>query len=171
MKLINALLKFKTGGVIGVGSPPPLRPGEVLVPLEPWKEKAEEALIIELAKPLTPGPRSDGCRYEEDEFDPWRLIPGMYGGYDVLFDKCAIAVLRDVRDQTRNRKDLAADMFREALCIAEFCDYGTSPRVCFWSLNPKLLHRLIVRWTNWAEAKWGPDWPADISIDALARPG
>jgi hypothetical protein len=102
--------------------------------------------------------------YEEeigstDVFDPWReIFPALYGSYSSDFDDCALAVLRDLRDDNygESRRDLAAEMMREMLCTQDLCDYGTSPRGCFPTLDFKeLLPELIEKWEAWSEMKWG----------------
>lgn len=91
----------------------------------------------------------------EDEFDPWRLFPGVMGCYDEAFDLCALDVLQEVANQNRVREDLAADMFREMLCQANLCDYGTSPRFCWATLEFKpLLPSLIQKWDDYAKIAW-----------------
>ncbi|UWQ29932.1 hypothetical protein [Leisingera sp. M523] len=104
-----------------------------------------------LAKPLAlPGEIAT-----TDDFDPWELFPAIYGSYDSEFDRCAIEVLCEVRDGERRRGDLAADMFREMLCTAELCDYGSSPRVCFPTMEFRaLLPDLISKWREYSQATW-----------------
>lgn len=115
---------------------------------------AAERLLSHLQKPFEAPARADGCVYSDDEFDPWALFPGIFGGYSSDFDKCAIDVLTELRDKTKRRTDLGAEMFREMLCVQEFCDYGTSPRGCFWQLDCDLLDQLIAKWQTWSEAAW-----------------
>jgi hypothetical protein len=90
-----------------------------------------------------------------DDFDPWDIFPAIYGSYDSAFDDCAIAVLCEIRDGRRRREDLAADMVREMLCVANLCDYGTSPRHCFPTSEFKaLLPELIERWQAYSKQSW-----------------
>ena len=104
---------------------------------------------------LPPIPQG-GEMYSDGEcFNPWDLFPCLYGSYSSDFDEMAIAVLTDIRDGTYHRTDLAAEMFREILCAASLCDYGTSPRVCFASTQfASLLPRLIERWQEYAAIRW-----------------
>lgn len=105
-----------------------------------------------LARPMPSGPDEMGY---EGEFDPWGLFPSLYGSYDSEFDKCAIEVLCEVRGSQRVRSDLAADMFREMLCTADLCDYGSSPRVCFATPQFKaLLPSLIESWRTYSNIAW-----------------
>lgn len=116
--------------------------------------KAAAALDEMLAKPSIP---ANGDPYSDGEcFDPWDLFPCLYGSYSGAFDELALEVLRDLRDGTRNRTDLAAEMFREILCTSDLCDYGTSPRVCFPTQALKeRLPRLIERWEEYEKLHWG----------------
>lgn len=89
-------------------------------------------------------------------FDPWDIFPALYGSYSSEFDACAIDVLQGVRDLSHRRRDLAADMLREMLCVADLCDYGTSPRHCFPTEEfAALLPALIERWQAHAKMNWG----------------
>jgi hypothetical protein len=97
-----------------------------------------------------------------DDFDPWAIFPALYGSYCSDFDKCAIDVLTGLLDLNPRRKDLAADMLREMLCVADLCDYGTSPRTCFpTSEFRKLLPELIEKWRAYAVIAWGDCWDQD----------
>lgn len=111
---------------------------------------AERRLIVELGKPLVAVARADGIVHDEDRFNPWSLFPAVYGSYSSEFDACAIDVLREIDSGQKVRGDLGAEMFREMLCTGGFCDYGTSPRYCFWVLDRALLPALIDRWVEWS---------------------
>jgi|GEM_PF-1242339 len=90
-----------------------------------------------------------------DDFDPWDIFPSLYGSYDSRFDECAIEVLCELRDGGRAREDLAADMIREMLCTTDLCEYGTSPRHCFPTIEFKaLLPELIERWRAYSKKQW-----------------
>ena len=119
---------------------------------EAQEQKANDAVDALLALPPIPG---DGAYSDGECFDPWSLFPCLYGSYSSEFDDMAVAVLTDIRDRTHNRTDLAAEMFREMLCTAGYCDYGTSPRVCFASQGfKKSLPHLIERWQEYSRIKW-----------------
>lgn len=106
-----------------------------------------------LARPMPENRDMLGC---DGEFDPWSLFPSIYGSYSGDFDKLAIEVLCDVRDGTNRRDDLANEMFREMLCTADLCSYGTGPRVCFPTTDfAAVLPDLISRWRSYAESAWG----------------
>jgi len=103
----------------------------------------------------------------EMECDPWdALLPCFYGSYSREFDVLAIRVLTDIHDveSTNNsidlhaldiRRDLASEMFREALCTHHYCDYGSSPRSCFTSSQFKpLLKPLIAKWQAYSDHQW-----------------
>jgi hypothetical protein len=92
---------------------------------------------------------------DDEEFDPWEIFPSLYGSYDSDFDQLALDVLIDVRDGAHNRTDLAAYMFREMLCTAGLCDYGSSPRVCY-PIPEFVLHlpKLIEHWQRYALTQW-----------------
>lgn len=116
------------------------------------EDEAQADLEAMLARPSIPveGMFSDG-----ECFDPWELFPAVYGSYSEEFDDMAIGVLEDIRYGTHTRNDLASQMFREMLCTAGFCDYGTSPRSCFASgrFNEQL-PALLERWREYAQIKW-----------------
>lgn len=89
------------------------------------------------------------------DFDPWDIFPSLYGSYDSAFDDCAIEVLTEILDGERRREDLAADMLREMLCVADLCEYGTSPRHCWATFEFKaLLPELISRWQAYSKQQW-----------------
>lgn len=116
------------------------------------ERKAGEAVDALLALPPIP---ADGMYSDGECFNPWALFPCLYGSYSSEFDDMALAVLMDIRDGTHNRTDLASEMFREMLCTIGFCDYGTSPRVCFASATFKTrLAQLIARWSEYASIFW-----------------
>lgn len=121
---------------------------------EKARKAATDRLNEELAKPFDAEPRADGVTYGEDEFDPWSLFPSVYGSYSKAFDDLALRVLRNIQEREFEDDDLAAEIFREMLCTADFCSYGTSPRVCFWDLDQVLLAALIDRWTEWSSRTW-----------------
>jgi len=122
----------------------------------PYMKADREAAARVTALLALPMPESADMLGVEGEFDPWKLFPCLFGSYDGAFDKCAIEVLCEVRDGARHRDDLAADMFREMLCTANLCDYGTSPRVCFATTQfRELLPALIERWRAYSELHWG----------------
>jgi len=103
-----------------------------------------------------PSISDDGLYSDGECFDPWDLFPCVYGSYSSAFDNMAIDVLIDLRDGTFNRDDLASEMFREMLCVAGYCDYGTSPRTCFpTSVFGDSLPRLIQRWQEYSNIRWG----------------
>jgi hypothetical protein len=112
--------------------------------------EAVERLVAELAKPM-PVDRDD---MHSETFDPWELFPALYG-YSSDFDDLAIDVLVEINTKVKKRSDLAAEMFREMLCSAHLCDYGTSPRVCFATQGfMALLPELIEKWRTWRTVKW-----------------
>jgi hypothetical protein len=89
------------------------------------------------------------------DFDPWDIFPALYGSYDSDFDDCAIDVLTELRDGEKRRDDLGAEMLREMLCVANLCDYGTSPRFCFPTSEFKaLLPELIDKWCSYRNQHW-----------------
>lgn len=94
--------------------------------------------------------------YSDGEcFDPWDLFPSLYGSYSSDFDDLAIAVLEDIRDRAHRHDDLASEMFREILCTSGLCNYGTSPRVCFPTIEfAPLLPALIDKWKEYASIMW-----------------
>lgn len=93
----------------------------------------------------------------DDAFNPWEMFPMFYGSYSREFDDMALEVLRSLLDiNFRNRNEgLAHQMFREVLCTTGLCGYGTSPRVCFSTLEFRgLLPEFIRKWEVYAEAMW-----------------
>lgn len=121
----------------------------------PYKAQREAAERVRALLAL-PMPENADMLGTTGEFDPWDLFPCLYGSYSGEFDALAIEVLCDIRDKEFRRDDLAAEMFREMLCTAELCEYGTSPRVCFsTSYFANLLPDLIKRWREYAQLAWG----------------
>lgn len=104
-------------------------------------------------------PDAEDWEYENDEnFCRWDVIPSIYGGYDVEFDRVMLVLLRDLRDGTfkSQRFGLATDILREMLCVQDLCDYGSSPRVCFPTREfEEILPELIARWEAQAQRDWG----------------
>ena len=122
--------------------------------LQESEREAAERVEKELAKRL-PEFEND---YGEDVFDPWELFPSLCGSYSGDFDRCAIEVLTEIAEGRKIRDDLGAEMFREMLCTAHLCDYGTSPRVCFAAGKfEELLPKLIQMWKAWSLVQWGED--------------
>ncbi len=118
------------------------------------EEKAGDDLRALLALPM-PDPEAIG---ECGRFDPWEIFPALYGTYGGDFDKCAIEVLREIRDKEKRRDDLGAEMFREMLCIANLCEYGASPRVCFATLElSECIDELIKKWVAFSLLHWKQD--------------
>jgi hypothetical protein len=116
------------------------------------REAAERVTAL-LALPM---PESGDMLGSEGEFDPWELFPCLYGSYSSDFDVLAVEVLCNIRDMTWKRDDLASEMFKEMLCTANLCTYGTSPRTCFPSTEfKKVLPALIDKWRAYAEIAWG----------------
>ena len=125
-----------------------------------WIREREDAAAAKVAAILAlPMPESRvmlGC---EGDFDPWDIFPALYGSYDSDFDKCAIETLIEIRDCKKVRHDLGSEMIREMLCVADLCDYGTSPRICFPNTKFKeLLTPLIEKWEDYAVLAWGENW-------------
>lgn len=117
------------------------------------REAAEKCAAL-LALPL---PERRDMVDSVNEFDPWRLFPSLYGSYSREFDDLAIEVLSGLLDDYKpwRRKDLASEMFREMLCTANLCEYGTSPRSCFpTSQFRKLLPTLIEKWVAHRRLMW-----------------
>lgn len=98
-----------------------------------------------------------------DRFDPWEIFPCFYGSYSSEFDDMAILVLENIRDGKfgpEAGEALAHEMFREVLCNADLCDYGTSPRGCSpnWEIGfDGLLPALIAKWREYRAAEWGDE--------------
>lgn len=128
-----------------------------------WIKEKEDAAAAKVAAMLAlPMPESADMLGIEGEFNPWEIFPAIYGGYSSSFDKCAVEVLEELRDRERRRSDLAADIFREMLCVSDLCSYGTSPRVCFPTEQFKaLLPALIEKWRAWALVSWSDGWDQD----------
>lgn len=94
-----------------------------------------------------------------DFFQPWEIFDGLIvGHYDPAFDACAIQVLMEIESGVKHRHDLGAHMFRELLCGFDLCEYGTSSRTCFATIDFKpLLPALIKKWKHYARIDWGED--------------
>ena len=126
---------------------------------EEWYHKVQreagEKLEALLALPI-----ADDCHFQdaEKDFDPWELFGAIYGSYSADFDETAIQVLEDFdqEDWSKKRKTLAHEMIREMLCVAELCEYGSSPRTCWPTERFKpLLPRLLEKWKAYYEMQWG----------------
>lgn len=130
---------------------------------EPWYQRvdreAAERVAAELAKPM-PEERDD--LMDADRFHPWNILPAIHGNYSSDFDDCAIEVLTALIENNFNgRHDLAAEMLREMLCVANLCDYGSSPRVCFPTPGfAALLPELLARWKDYYQLHWGQEYGA-----------
>ena len=119
--------------------------------LKKQREAAQQVKDL-LAKPPIP---ADNMYSDGECFDPWDLFPSIYGSYSGEFDALALDVLDDLKNGEFTRRDLASEIFREMLCVANLCEYGTSPRVCFPTEEFKaLLPDLIRRWDEYAMIKW-----------------
>jgi len=117
--------------------------------------KAAEKVRQALAFPLPETQYDCGA---EGFFDPWGIFPCFYGNYSGEFDQMAITTLERLRDRVFEPEDLAAQMFREYLCVHHLCDYGSSPRVCFpTSQFEPLLPDLIKKWRAYSAIHWGQD--------------
>ena len=126
------------------------------------KEAAVAKVRVEVAKPIA-DERELCC---DETFDPWALFPAVYGSYSADFDWTMLDVLRSLDLAARDDWDaaialqrdetLAHHIFREMLCTANLCDYGTSPRVCF-ATTPfrEVLAELIAKWEAYSRMQWG----------------
>ena len=119
-----------------------------------------DMLKEQLAKPIN----VDGepwLRGTDEVFDPLGDISLPIGSYSSAFDDMAILVLDNILNKRwggDHGEELAHEMFREMLCTAGICDYGTSPRGCFpdWSVDgiEELLTTLLSKWREYAAAEW-----------------
>lgn len=118
-------------------------------------KKTIDIITAELLKPYWVEQYERGT---EDVFDPWRAFPSLYGSYSRDFDDVAIEVLENIRDSRFGEETTAHRMFREMLCTADLCDYGTSPRGCFanWEFKA-VLPALIDRWKIYRKMEWGEE--------------
>ena len=122
------------------------------------QQAAADKVRVVLAEPLAGDIALHGSI---EDFDPWEIFPCVYGSYSSAFDDMALEVL-DNLEKAANRdydndvpETLAHEMFREMLCVADLCDYGTSPRVCFATEPFKaILPELITKWRAYYELMW-----------------
>lgn len=126
---------------------------------EPWYERVEreaaEKLATIMAKPM---PETSDDIMSSQNFDPWEMFPAIYGSYSGDFDRCAIEVLGELVTGEKVRRDLGAEMFREMLCTAKLCSYGSSPRVCFPNGRFKaMLPDFIAKWRAYSLLHWQQD--------------
>ncbi|MEG3175861.1 hypothetical protein U1872_06435 [Sphingomonas sp. RB3P16] len=122
-----------------------------------------DILRVELAKPVElEGEERQWSRGTGDVFDPWNVFPALYGSYSSDFDDMAILVLDNILNNrwgADHGETLAHEMFREMLCTAGLCTYGTSPRGCFpdyvggESMRP-LLADLLEKWHDYRRVEW-----------------
>jgi len=129
-------------------------------------DNAIDELKAQLAKPISD--REDEMDSVE-EFDPWEIFPSLYGSYSSEFDDMAILVLDNiVNKRWGEREGLAHEIFREMLCTAGLCDYGTSPRGCFPNHSIKgieeMLAALLEKWRAYRIANWGALTPDDGEV-------
>lgn len=116
--------------------------------------------LAELKRQLELPIRPESEPHTSGFFDPWEIFPCFYGSYNSDFDDMAILVLENIRHNRfgdRHGEGLAHEMFREVLCTADLCDYGTSPRGCFpnWDTDfNDLLPALIAKWRAYAGREW-----------------
>lgn len=116
-----------------------------------------------LAKPVD----HDDIMDCDKAFDPWDITPCVYGSYSGAFDHVAITVLENLKRayegdyDNQTKEGLAHEFYREMLCVAELCEYGTSPRVCFavHDTFAPLLPELISKWKEYYQAQWGEPYP------------
>lgn len=128
------------------------------MPEELWCQKAEREAVENLQALLALPLPEDEHDQHNGTFDPWRLFPCLYGSYSGDFDRCAIEVLTELVERKCVRDDLGAHMFREMLCTAHLCDYGTSPRVCFPTERFRpLVQTLLEKWKAYSLIVWGDD--------------
>ena len=125
---------------------------------ELWFVREEREVTARLEALLAlPMPEADDLVHE-GVFNPWRLLPGVYGSYSSDFDQCATDVLTEVASGEKIRGDLGAEMFREMLCTANLCEYGTSPRFCFPTPGFKpFLPEILARWKAYSHIMWSKD--------------
>lgn len=131
-----------------------------------WIAEKQAAAVAkvraELAKPIA----DEACLSSDEEFNPWSLFPAIYGAYSGDFDWTMLEVLRslqlaseddwDAAIAMQRRETLAHHIFREMLCTADLCDYGSSPRVCFSTLEfRQVLPDLIAKWKAFSQMTWG----------------
>lgn len=120
-----------------------------------YAQREQEAITKLDALLALPSIPADGLYSDGECFNPWKLFPAVYGTYSSAFDDMALAVLTDLNERAFNATDLAGEMFREMLCTAGFCDYGTSPRTCFATTTFTVrLPRLIERWREYSRIHW-----------------
>lgn len=121
------------------------------LPCQKDDREAAERVQALLAKPDA----YDRYTLSDQDFDPWQLFPSLLGCYSAAFDDLAIDVLERIQTLREEGETLAHEMFREMLCTANLCDYGTSPRVCFPTSNFRpLLPELIERWKRYRAIMW-----------------
>lgn len=104
----------------------------------------------------------------EDEngsfFDPWDAL-GLYClSYNSEIDQRAIAVLRGIGEklycsEIAQRASMAEDhveLFQSIFCSANWCEYGTSPRGCWFVHNqgPDFGARMIAAWETYFARMW-----------------
>ena len=123
------------------------------------QREAAKAVFAQLAKPLP----KDEHDLHDATFDPWELFPAVYGGYSQAFDDMALEVLQSIQlaaegrwdDIDYERETLAHELFREMLCTADLCEYGSSPRTCFGTEAFKpVLPDLIEKWRAYSAIVW-----------------
>jgi hypothetical protein len=120
-----------------------------------WQETQRKAADVVKELLALPDPETEPEIGSDDTFCPWSLFPAIYGTYSSAFDDVALDVLEALRGGAFPEETLAHEMFREMLCTANLCDYGTSPRVCFATPEfREVLPELIARWRSYRKLAW-----------------
>lgn len=99
-----------------------------------------------------------------DFFDPWEALGMSCCSYNSAIDQQAIDVLRCIREKLYC-SDIAArigltpehvELFQSMFSSANWCEYGTSPRGCWfvYDYGDNFGDRLIAAWEAYFERHW-----------------
>lgn len=104
--------------------------------------------------------------HPEEAFDMWEALGISCGGYNSAIDALVIRVMQDILD---NRPvyvtDIATrlgvtpemvELIQYILCSADLCEYGTSPRGC-WFIDTQQAVAFIQKCVESHAAKWKED--------------
>lgn len=111
---------------------------------------------------MAPDPLAPNAEDQDGEyFDPWQALGLHCSAYSSTTDEAAIAVLKGIRDKLYST-DIAerakldetlVELLQEIFCSADWCEYGTSPRGC-WFIEDGFGDRIITAWEAYYKRHW-----------------
>lgn len=114
---------------------------------------------------FTPNDDNDGYQRPDlvEFWNPWIAL-GMYS-YSGGVDQDAINVLKGIRDKRNSfsigerygMSDQHVELFQYIFCNAGWCEYGVSPRGCWFSTEygPDFGANMLEKWAEYYYHTWG----------------